>query len=68
MIQFMSLKCIMFLYNQIPAHCSHVSGTVAQHSVIDYVDVVKVKKATDSIKAFVKDWDTTQQLLSGSPV
>lgn len=41
---------------------------MAQHSVIDYVDVVKVKKATDNIKAFVKDWDTTQHLLSGSPV
>ena len=38
--------------------CSRVSRTVAQHSVTDYLDVVKVKKATDSIKAFVKDWDT----------
>lgn len=48
--------------------CSDVSRTVAQHSVIDYMNVVKVKKATDSIKSFVKDCDTTQQLFSGSPV
>lgn len=54
MIQFMSLKCIMFLYNQIPAHCSHVSGTVAQHSVIDYMDVVKVKKPLIILKPLLK--------------